>query len=341
MDCTRLPRWRGFNLTEKFTGKHNRPFLESDFAWMAELGFDFARLAMSYRCWTTPAGWRRADEKTLGEIDQAVQWGRQYGVHVCVNLHRIPGFCVNDIEPDPFDLFRDQEALDAAAWQWRLFAERWKGVPNERLSFNLFNEPIRPEPAAHLRVVTHLVRTIREVDPERLIIADGTQWARRPVHDFVPLRIAQAMHLYDPIQVCFWHWEGLPDSLAWPAPTWPMTVASPDPNWNGRWDKERLRRQCFAPWKELVAKGVGVHVSELGCWKRTPHAAAVAWLADAAALFRESGWGYALWNFRGPFGILDSERDDCRYEDCHGHQLDRALYEVLKSDGEEGQARPK
>ena len=63
-----LPRWRGFNLQEKFTdrpdewaamdpewGRSNEPFVETDFEWMAHWGFNFVRLPMSYRCWTDPA----------------------------------------------------------------------------------------------------------------------------------------------------------------------------------------------------------------------------------------------------------------------------------------------
>ncbi len=47
----KLPRWHGFNLQEKFNAGHNRPFAESDFAWMKQWGFDFVRLP-----WTTAAG---------------------------------------------------------------------------------------------------------------------------------------------------------------------------------------------------------------------------------------------------------------------------------------------
>ena len=35
--------------------------------------------------------------------------------------------------------------------------------------------------------------------------------------------------------------------------------------------------------------------------------------------------GYALWNFRGDFGILDSGREDINYTDWYGHKLDSKL----------------
>ena len=40
--------------------------------------------------------------------------------------------------------------------------------------------------------------------------------------------------------------------------------------------------------------------------------------------------GWALWNFRGAFGVLDSQREDIEYEDWHGHKLDRALLDLLQ-----------
>jgi endoglucanase len=37
-----------------------------------------------------------------------------------------------------------------------------------------------------------------------------------------------------------------------------------------------------------------------------------------------------MWNFRGSFGVLDSDRGDVRYEDFKGHKLDRKLLDLLQ-----------
>ena len=37
-----------------------------------------------------------------------------------------------------------------------------------------------------------------------------------------------------------------------------------------------------------------------------------------------------MWNFRDGFGILDSGREDVKYEDFKGHKLDREVLEILK-----------
>jgi aryl-phospho-beta-D-glucosidase BglC (GH1 family) len=42
------------------------------------------------------------------------------------------------------NLFQDEATLEAFAQQWTFFAQRYKGIPSERLSFNLLNEPLPP-----------------------------------------------------------------------------------------------------------------------------------------------------------------------------------------------------
>jgi aryl-phospho-beta-D-glucosidase BglC (GH1 family) len=109
----------------------------------------------------------------------------------------------------------------------------------------------------------------------------------------------------------------------YPLPTWPLKEG------NKITDRDTLYRNQILPWKKLAARGVGVHVGEWGAFNKTPHDVVRRWATDLLGLWKEAGWGWALWNFRGEFGILDSRRADVRYEDFHGHKLDRELLEVL------------
>jgi len=86
----KLPRWHGFNLLNKFNGRNDR-FDEQDFEWIAELGFNFVRLPLDYRMWIENSDWTKFHEPTLKEIDDAVDLGGKYGIHVCLNFHRAPG----------------------------------------------------------------------------------------------------------------------------------------------------------------------------------------------------------------------------------------------------------
>jgi len=64
--------------------------------------------------------------------------------------------------------------------------------------------------------------------------------------------------------------------------------------------------------------------------KHTPPEVVLAWFDDTLSVLNDLHTGWALWNFRGPFGILDTERSGTKFEDWHGHQLDRALLSLLQ-----------
>jgi endoglucanase len=360
IDATSLPRWRGFNLLEKFIASNaNKPFEESDFEIMAKLGFDFVRLPMSYLCWTDESNWRNLQEDKLKEIDQAVTFGNQYGVHVSLNFHRGPGYSVDRSKEEPFNLWRDEEARMAFNFHWKHFAERYKGIPNRAVSFNLLNEPATltnernsiVTEATYVEVVKGAAEAIRSVDPNRLIIADGLWWGRDPVPGLVNLNIAQSTRGYEPMQVSHFGASWVYGSEAWPEPSWPLNQfegaelrwASPVlqdhykekmKSWgiplDMEWNKERLKLQLIDPWKKLQQQNVGVHVGEFGAFNNTPHKVVLSWFRDMLSLWKEAGWGWAMWNFRGGFGVLDSERKDVKYENYSGHKLDREMLELIK-----------
>jgi endoglucanase len=230
----KLPRWRGFNLLEKFTARRdsNPPFRESDFALLAEWGFDFVRLPMSYHCWASPEEPMKLREAELKHLDEAVELGRKHKVHVNLNLHRAPGYCVNPPK-EPLDLWTDEKALEACAFHWAHFARRYKGIPNERVSFDLLNEPANVKEDNYVRVITRMVEAIRAEDPQRLIIADGLQWGRDPVHGLASLGIGQSTRGYDPMEISHFKANWVNGSDKWAVPTWPLKKGDRTPQVSG------------------------------------------------------------------------------------------------------------
>lgn len=338
----RIPRWRGFNLQGRFA-MPDRPYAgdayeERDFAMMAEWGFDFARLPLSYWAWGSRQDWTQIREEPLRQIDRAIELGRKHGVHVNLNFHRLPGYCINQRELEPADLFTDRapgraRALSAAVSHWQTFARRYKGIPNRELSFDLLNEPPKMRSyegyleERYVEVVRALVAGIREVDPGRLIVVDGLDIGQLPVPGIADLGVVQSTRGYLPKAVSHYTatWVPKDEFESFEAPTWPLQDAK-----GVRWDKEHLRRVCIEPYRPLVEQGTQVHVGEWGVFNRTPHGVALAYMEDWLALWKEAGWGFALWNLRGSFGVLDSERTDVAYEDFQGHKLDRKMLELLR-----------
>ncbi len=299
---------------------HVAPYQEWDFDFMARWGFDFVRLATDYAFWTVSSGVYR--EQPLKGIDQAVAWARARGIHVNLALHGAPGYRHQGPEGS-LNLWAEGEAGEEArrqfALQWRMFAARYRGIPGHELSFNLVNEPPDIPGERYLRVASAAVEAIRAEDPARLIIADGANYGRRPVPDLVPLRVAQSTRGYTPM-LSFYQAPFISGADSWPIPVWPEMRSS----------KETLWREQVEPWRKFADTfGIGVHIGEWGAYNRTPHGVVLAWAKDCLENWKQAGIGWALWNLRGEFGILDSQRADVAYENYQGHKLDRKMLEML------------
>ncbi len=113
MTQTVLPRWRGFNLLNAFTTRSQMDFQEDHFRWIADWGFNFVRIPACYTLWIENDDAYQLAEPMLAKMDRVVQLGQQYGVHVCLNFHRGPGYSVNPERLEPYNLWKDAEALRA------------------------------------------------------------------------------------------------------------------------------------------------------------------------------------------------------------------------------------
>ncbi len=470
--AAKLPRWRGFNLLEMFNVGNRKPFEESDFKLISRLGFNFVRLPLDYRCWIKNGNWEEFDENGLREVDRAVELGKKHGVHVCLNLHRAPGYTVAT-PPEKLSLWTDAEARRVCVLHWAALARRYQGVPSSQLSFNLLNEPAGVKAEVYGEVVKLLADAIHAEDPGRLVIADGLEWGRLPLPNAGKLGVALATRGYEPMDVSHYRAEWVRNAET-AAPRWPRplppngTLLSPhkpeganplrisgpfvketnlrlhvqtvstsarlvvegdgkllwekkfqcgpgegewkqavyvekwkiyqnlyDRDYNasipagtnqvvvrvadGDWlqlvelgltpsggaeaklalaqsygaqaspvftftpdspggpfgglpmqDRAWLWERSTAPWLAVAESGTGVIVGEWGAYKNTPHETVLRWAEDNLANWRKAGMGWALWNFRGTFGILDSGRGDVSYEAWEGHKLDRKLLELLQ-----------
>lgn len=332
-----LPRWRGFNLIEMYSVGGSAPFAEEDFRWIADWGFNFVRLPLSYTHWIKADDPFQIDESGpgLGRLDRAIELGARYGLHVCLNLHRAPGYCVNAERREPFDLWRDAAAADAFCLHWQTLARRYRGIESDRLSFDLLNEPPRPWPhfaggfsrRRHERVMRGALSAIREADPGRLIIIDGLNYGRLPCPELAGWpNVAQSCRAYEPFELSHYQADWAPRGGRWRRPSWPLRRD----HFGRRWTRARLEK-VYAPWVDLMGRGVGVHCGEAGCYRHTPHDVFLAWFRDVLAVLTGHDIGWALWNFRGPFGVLDSGRADLTHADWQGHALDRELLALLQS----------
>jgi endoglucanase len=343
-----LPQWRGFNLLDFFSPypeRSRKSTSEDHFRWMRDWGFDFVRIPVAYPYYLdidhsvpiTPDQVYKISEQQLEKIDQLVLLAHKYGMHVSLNLHRAPGYCVNAGFHEPFNLWKDAEALDAFCFHWNMWAHRYRGISTEKLSFDLLNEPSMREDMndqhskrtavpgdLYRKLVVASIDAIRKERTDRLIVADGNNIGNDVIPEIADLEVAQSCRGYYPGIIS--HYK---------AP-WAMRNpdAAPDPKWPGKVGDQQFSRamleKYYEPWIELARSGVGVHCGECGCWNKTPHDVFLAWFSDVLDILSQNHIGFAIWEFSGSFGVLNSGRSDVDYEDWYGEKLDRKMLQLLQ-----------
>lgn len=222
---------KGFNLLGKFdVSWSNTGYTQKEFSTIKDLGFNFVRLPLDYRTYTQAGNWNNFIELQVAKIDQAIVWGEQYNVHVCINLHRAPGYCVNPTTlpaNQQLNLWTDSVAQKAFVKHWEYFANRYKNIPAERLSFNLINEPSNVTEEVYVSVMKKAIDVIHNISPNRVIFVDGLDYGRKVLLSLKDEpNIAQAMHSYDPFQLTHYKADWVSGSSDWPVPTWPMLNVS-------------------------------------------------------------------------------------------------------------------
>ena len=343
-----LPRWKGFNLLDFFSPNPANSRIETTedhFRWMQDWGFDFVRIPMAYPYYLdidrakdiTPEDVYKINEQNVERIDRIVLLAHKYHLHVSLNLHRAPGYCVNAGFSEPYNLWKDQEALDAFCFHWNMWAKRYKEMSPKKISFDLLNEPsmredMNDQHSKRSAVPGELYRklaiaasaAIRKENRKHLIIADGNNVGNTVIPEITDLDIAQSCRGYNPGIISHYKapWANKdPDSL--PEPKWPGQVGD-------RYLSRAILEEYYKPWIDLAKSGVGVHCGECGCWNKTPHEVFLAWFTDVLDILHTHRIGFALWEFVGSFGILDSGRTDVAYDDWHGHKLDRKLLDLMR-----------
>ena len=333
-----LPRWRGFNLlglfcseSSSFYGLRSPGYYpEEDFKMIADWGFDFVRLPLSYRVWSDVKNPYEINEEKISPLDEAIYFAEKYGLYVNVAMHRLPGYCVNSDEKieEHSDLWSDAEALDAAAYQWTQIAKRYKNVSADKLSFNVINEPgMDITPNQYRTVNERIINDVRKITPDRFFILDGNCWGDMPPVDAMRYfeNCGYSCRGYEPRKLTHYKLNGRTEYPQWP-----------DVKPEGKCDhmtvyNRRGLEQLFGIWASLAETlNVGVHCGEMGVHVNCPHDQALKWLEETLDVLKSYNIGFAMWNLRGYFGIMDNGRTDTEMKTYNGHTLDEKMLKIMQ-----------
>ncbi|MDR2569557.1 MAG: cellulase family glycosylhydrolase, partial [Oscillospiraceae bacterium] len=166
-------KYYGFNMLYMFSKNYKNepaPVDEKELDFIAKHGFNYIRIPMDYRFWTKDFNYFEPDEQAFDLIDGYYETCKKHGLHVCLNMHRAPGYCINGNHLEKHNLWKDEEAFEGFLFLWEGFAKRYKGISPSEMSFDLLNEPPSVGQYGftrkiHAKIMRDVIKGIKEIDP--------------------------------------------------------------------------------------------------------------------------------------------------------------------------------
>lgn len=293
-------------------------FNAEDVAWIAAQGFDHLRLPVDGRLWLRPDG--SLDPGKAEPFERAMQWARAHGLGTVLDMHFLPGADFNPQHQDN-TLFTDPAKMEQVAEFWREVASRYADE-GPWLRFELLNEPIAAENHQVNTFNEVMIAAVRESNPTRPIYITSNRWSNyKNVKDIdVPddPYVFITFHFYEPF--VFTHqrasWSNMPQEM--PLIEFPGTVPDlsghfSEDRWERTWSGRELSiaKHVEEPFSEVatwVAKHAAdreIYVGEFGVYRPASDDSKSAYTAAIREACESRGWGWAVWDYAGSFGVRD------------------------------------
>lgn len=168
---------------EFWTTFRARYVTEADIALIADWGFDHIRLPINSRGVIADDG--SFLEEGFAHIDRAIDWCERHGLWVLLDLHGAPGgqtgTNIDDSPNGEPELFMDERYRALTVRLWAEIARRYRSRTTV-LGYDLLNEPLPNEwherfAGDLVALYAELTAAVRSVDPDHLIMYEGTRWA--------------------------------------------------------------------------------------------------------------------------------------------------------------------
>jgi endoglucanase len=311
---------RGFNLTGWLDGPTVRRPDERVLAGLRSRGFTHIRLPVTAERLMAAFSVPDEIERRLAELDRALATLMALGFGVSLDLH--PGEKLSRLhvaEPNG-----SIELIDAL---WRSLARRYAAYPDERLFFELLNEPAVDARTWNAHAA-RLIRTLRQESPGRTLIYGPANFQRiealLELRPFPDPNIVYAVHFYDPMifthQGLDWsddplrHLHGVP----FPASLADGRIAQLLGVLTNPEARKLVKDQLIAPWTdERIAGDIAragawseqhqraVIINEFGVlgWKARP-ADRLRWLSAVRTAAERHCIGWTHWDYADGFGFV-------------------------------------
>ena len=308
-----------FAQSRDYSAAHTDSYTDAqDIALIARMGFDHVRLSID------PAplemslhGYPGGNNDFLSRLDRAVDTITGDGLAVVIDIH---GPQYNE------QLRSNNEAVDRFVMMWRQLAAHYSTRDPDKVFFEILNEPTVTDRYRWAGIQARVAAAIRESAPRNTIVATGANWSDIP--DLLSLQpladgnVIYNFHFYDPHE--FTH-----QGATWGTPWWVYTHGIPYPAddasmqaslaeipdaasrfqlenyWLDDWNAHHIRLLIdeAAAWGR--ANNVPLTCNEFGVFRdHSDPVSRANWIRDVRTALEADGIGWAMWDYRGNFGVV-------------------------------------
>lgn len=296
-------------------------FTETDVAYLASLGFDHLRIPVDEEQLWDEAGGQQPEAFAL--LRNGLDWCAEHNLKAIVDLHILRSHHFNELEKP---LWTDPEAQAQFVDLWRQLSEVLCGYPNSMVAYELMNEAVADDPDQWNQLAKKAYDAIREKEPGRVLVIGSNRW--QTVGTFDDLKVPEndpnillSFHFYTPMplthhQAFWWRFGGEYNGpVAYPgqvveeadlegyAPDVVQTIESE----NGVFNQAVLEAMLEKPLKKARELNLPLYCGEWGCLPSVSTEARLAWYGDMRSNFEKHGIGWATWDYKGSFGLLDPD----------------------------------
>lgn len=298
---------------------------DADIALMAKLGFDHVRLSIDPMPLTMSMYAPPGKNDFLPRLDLAVDTMLANGLAVIIDVHPAEDYKQR--------LRNEDGAVDRFTMLWRRLAAHEANRDPNMVFFEIMNEPEISDGYRWAGIQERVAGAIREAAPHHTIIATGAMWsdiwnllALEPLADG---NVIYNFHFYEPHE--FTH-----QGATWSVPYWSYLHGVPYPSAEGAMpdvlnevpdavNRYEMQKYFLDGWN---AHRIQVMMDDAAAWgrehqvplicnefgairggpRRGPDAESRAnWLHDVRTALEADGIGWAMWDYRGGFGVVTKE----------------------------------
>ena len=309
------------------TKEHFDTFItKADLQRIAGMGLDHVRVPVDYTVIETEDG--APKEEGYRYIDNCVQWCRENGLHMIIDLHKTFGYSFDPLDKDDKTIFFTDSARQQRFFDlWETIAKRYS-ADLDIVAYELLNEIVMPEVKDLWNgIALKAIEVIRRYAPQTWIIFGGVYYnavtAVPWLAETKDRRVAYTFHCYEPLifthQGAYWV-ENMPSDfrIGYPRPLEEYREQSKklSENLASMIFGEEVRpigpgffEGLFEPALETAKeRDIPLYCGEYGVIDLADREDAVRWLTDIHAVFEKYAIGRALWNYKEKdFGIAGEE----------------------------------